>query len=59
MRNKLSDEMICQIWPFIGNASTLNLSQNNLSDRVLDSLLMNYKKVPNLKNIIMSQNKLK
>jgi hypothetical protein len=51
--------MICQIWPLIGNVSTLNLSQNNLSDRVLDSLLINFKKVPNLKNIILSQNKLK
>jgi hypothetical protein len=36
IRNKLSDNGIVKALPSLANASTLNLSQNNLTEAVLD-----------------------
>jgi hypothetical protein len=45
--------------PNLGGIITLNLSQNLLTDRFIDHLLTHLPKMPMLKNIIMSQNKIK
>jgi Ran GTPase-activating protein (RanGAP) involved in mRNA processing and transport len=42
----------------MGRVISLNLSQNLFSDRVIDSFLDNINKVPNLKTLTLSQNKI-
>jgi hypothetical protein len=59
VRNKLTDEIIGNLFQLIGNVYTLNLYQNNLSDKILDILLNNIKKLPYLRTIILGQNKIK
>lgn len=44
--------------PFMGNITTLNLSQNLLTDNVLDILYENKKYLPCLRTVILSQNKI-
>ena len=58
IRNKLNDETIGKIIPNLGNVVTLNLSQNLLTEQVLDILLDSKEYLPKLKNIILSQNKI-
>ena len=43
----------------LGNAQILNLSQNNLTENVLDIIILNrYGCLSGLKNLILSQNKI-
>ena len=42
----------------MGNVCTLNLSQNGLTDHTLDLFLANMGQLQNLKNLILSQNKI-
>ena len=58
IRNKLNDEAIGKIIPNLGNVVTLNISQNSLTEQVLDILLDSKEHLPKLKNIILSQNKI-
>lgn len=58
IRNKLNDESINKIIPFLGNIITLNLSQNLLTEQVLDIIADSRQQIPKLKNIILSQNKI-
>ena len=58
IRNKLSDEAVGKIIPYLSNIITLNLSQNFLTDHVLDILGESKQQLPKLKNIILSQNKI-
>lgn len=44
--------------PYLGNAITLNLSQNLLTERVLDIFIDNRELLPKVKNIILSLNKI-
>jgi len=44
--------------PCLANASTLNLSQNGLTEAVLDIFIEARDNLPNLKNLILSQNKI-
>ena len=58
IRNKLTDEGISKLLPFMSNITTLNLSQNLLTDNVLDILYENRKYLGNLRTVILSQNKI-
>lgn len=58
IRNKLSDEVIPRIMFSLGSIITLNLSQNNLTEHALDYLIANRSLMPNMKSIILSQNKI-
>lgn len=58
IRNKLTDEGISKIIPFLGQVTTLNLSQNLLTENVLDILYENKKFLGSLRAIILSQNKI-
>ena len=48
-----------KVWDFLQNVITLNLSQNLLTDRFIDQLLHNLHKLPNLRSVILSQNKIR
>jgi len=44
--------------PFMQDLVTLNLSQNLLTDKVLDILIQNQQLIPKVKNIVLSLNKI-
>ena len=58
IRNKLTDDGIKKILPYLGNVITLNLSQNLLTEHVLDYLYEGRGYLHSLKTIILSQNKI-
>lgn len=59
IRNKMTDSGLAKALPSLANATTLNLSQNGLTEEVLD-IIASAKEtmLPNLKNLILSQNKI-
>lgn len=59
IRNKLSDEIIPKILPNLSNVIILNLSQNYLTEKTLDTLLVHIAYLPKLRSVILSQNKIK
>lgn len=59
IRNKLTDEGLEKMLPHFSSIITLNLSQNLLTDRFIDYLLTHLPRLPLLKSIILSQNKIK
>lgn len=58
IRCKLTDYVVDEMWNYLGNVQVLNLSQNYFTDKVLESFISNMSKVPHLKNLILSQNKI-
>jgi hypothetical protein len=44
--------------PFMQDLVTLNLSQNVLTDKILDILIQNRQMIPKVKNIVLSLNKI-
>lgn len=59
IRNKLTDSGIEKILPSLANAQILNLSQNNLTEAVIDIFIKHrYGYLSGLKNLILSQNKI-
>lgn len=58
IRNKLEDETIHKMLPYLNNVITLNLSQNFLTEKTLEILVDGRDHMPNMKNIILSQNKI-
>ena len=59
IRNKLTDNGIEKIIPSLANAQILNLSQNNLTEAVIDIIIKHrYGYLSGLKNLILSQNKI-
>jgi Leucine-rich repeat (LRR) protein len=59
IRNKLTDNGVEKIIPTLSNAQILNLSQNNLTEAVLDIIIKHrYGHLSGLKNLILSQNKI-
>lgn len=59
IRNKLTDSGIEKLLPSLSNAQILNLSQNNLTEAVIDILIKHrFGYLSGLKNIILSQNKI-
>jgi len=59
IRNKLTDNGLGRILPYLANLITLNLSQNSLTELSVDLLLSNLGQLPQLKNLILSQNRIK
>lgn len=58
IRNKLTDGILDEMWPYLANLQVLNLSQNYFTERVLESFISNMSKVPQLRSLILSQNKI-
>jgi hypothetical protein len=58
IRNKINDETIQKILPYMGGVITLNLSQNLLTERVLDIIYNAKDELHSVKSIILSQNKI-
>ena len=58
IRNKLTDDAIVKMLPFLSGMITLNLSQNLLTERVLDIFIEHREMLPKVKSIILSLNKI-
>lgn len=58
IRNKLNDDMLDTLWHCMSNVHVLNLSQNQFTDRILESFINNMSKAANLKSLVISQNKI-
>lgn len=58
IRNKLTDDAIPKMMPALENIVTINLSQNMLTEHALDYLIGYRAQMPNMKSIILSQNKI-
>lgn len=59
IRNKLTDNGIEKLLPSLINAQILNLSQNNLTEAVIDIFIKHrFGYLSGLKNLILSQNKI-
>ena len=48
-----------KLWGCLENIITLNLSQNLLTDRFVEQLYQNLGRLPNLRSVILSQNKIR
>lgn len=58
IRNKLTDDAIFKILPYMKGVLTLNISQNLLTERVLDILIEGRAYLESMRSIILSQNKI-
>lgn len=58
IRNKLTDDAIAKILPYLRGVITLNLSQNLLTERVLDILIEGRNYLGSMRSVILSQNKI-
>lgn len=59
IRNRLTDDFVERILPFIGNVTTLNLSQNYLTEKSLDYIMAATNQLPSLRNVVLSQNRIR
>lgn len=58
IRNKITDDGLLKLLPLVKGTITLNLSQNVLTDNCLNALSDMRGILPNLKSVILSQNKI-
>lgn len=58
IRNKLTDDAIPRMIYALGNIITLYLSQNLLTEQAIEYLIAHRGSLPNLKSVILSQNKI-
>ena len=58
IRNKLTDEAMPKMLYALGNIITLYLSQNLLTEQSIEHLIAGRSCLPNLKSVILSQNKI-
>lgn len=58
IRNKITDEGFTKFLPFLTGISTLNLSQNLLTENCLNMIADYRQNLPNLRALILSQNKI-
>ena len=58
IRNKLTDDAVSKMMAAMGCVITLNLSQNMLTERTIEFLINNRANMPNMKSVILSQNKI-
>lgn len=58
IRNKLSDEGIAKMIPLLSNILSLNLSQNQLTENTLNTLIDNRGNLPLLRTVVLSQTKI-
>jgi hypothetical protein len=59
IRNRLTDEFVDKLLPQLSHTMVLNLSQNFLTDRVFDSLMNGVSQMPNLRNVVLTQNRIR
>jgi Leucine-rich repeat (LRR) protein len=59
IRNRLTDDFVERILPFIGNIVTLNFSQNYLTERTLEYIMDVASQLPLLRHVILSQNRIR
>lgn len=59
IRNKLTDAGLERLLPSFVNLVTLNLSQNTLTDRSVDLIIDALSRLPRLRNLVLSQNRIK
>lgn len=58
IRNKLTDEGFKKMFSYFGGVINLNLSQNLLTEHILDMIFDNIASFPSLKVLTLSQNKI-
>ena len=59
IRNKLTDTGVEKMLPALSNAQILNISQNNLTEGIIDIVIKHrHGYLSGLKNLILSQNKI-
>jgi hypothetical protein len=58
IRNKLTDDGIEKMLPYLKGVQTLNLSQNMLTERVLDILIKGKAQLSEMRSVVLSQNKM-
>jgi hypothetical protein len=58
IRNKLTDEGIAKMIPYIANVLSLNLSQNQLTENTIGILIDHKLSLPHLKTVVLSQTKI-
>jgi Ran GTPase-activating protein (RanGAP) involved in mRNA processing and transport len=58
VKNKLTNEGLAKIIEFIPNVTNINLSFNQLGDEAISALLNNRSKIPYLRIINLSNNKI-
>lgn len=58
IRNSITDDTVAKIIPYLKGIITLNLSQNQLTERTLDILIENRSSLESIKSVILSQNKI-
>lgn len=58
IRNKITDEGIASMLPYFSNLTTINLSQNQLTENTLSMIADNKCNMPLLKNVVLSQTKI-
>lgn len=58
IRNKLSDDAVAKMIAAFGGVTTLNLSQNYLTEQTLIHLANSRNNMPALRTVILSQNKI-
>ena len=58
IRNKLTDEGVTKMMPYFGNLLSINLSQNQLTENVLNLFIENKNNMPLLKSLVLSQTKI-
>ena len=58
IRNKITDDGVTKLIPYLGNLISLNLSQNVLTDHVLNLFMDNRAHLPQLKSLVLSQTKI-
>lgn len=58
IRNKVTDESLKKMLMAMGCVVTLNLSQNLLTEHAIEHLIASRSYMPNMKSVILSQNKI-
>jgi hypothetical protein len=59
IRCKLTDAIMDQLWQHFKHISTLNVAQNHLSEKSIESLINHKAHMPNLRSVVLSQNLIK
>jgi Leucine-rich repeat (LRR) protein len=55
----LTDAIMDQLWQHFKHISTLNVAQNHLSEKSIESLINHKAHMPNLRSVVLSQNLIK
>lgn len=58
VRNKLSDDILKEMWVNMKSIQSLNLSQNSFSDKIIDSFMKNISTLESMRSLTLSQNKI-